>query len=144
MNNPRSTSWTPSIWDQLSARGRRSTTPDGTVYDGVVHSSEWGSLQTMAVESLRQATAEVMKSPLQQMCLVTAVAERMMTRLGPMCGPAWRAWASELSSEVQVMGHGVPPVSDSDEIPEAPQVLPRGSVMVLEPGPELRPLSRVY
>ena len=42
------------------------------------------------------------------------------------------------------MGHGVPSMSDSDEIPEAPQVLPRGSVMVLEPGPELGPLSRVY
>ena len=42
------------------------------------------------------------------------------------------------------MGHGVPSVFDSDEIPEAPQVLPRGPVIVLEPGPELGPLSRVY
>ena len=125
-------------------RGRRSTTPGGMVCDGVAHSPEWGSLRIMAVESSRQATAEVMKSPLQQMCLVTATAERMMTRLGPMCRPAWRAWASELSSEVQVMGHGVPTVSDSDEIPEAPQVRPRGPVMVLESGPELGPLSRVY
>ena len=67
MNNPRSTSWTPGIWDQLSVLGRRSTTPDGMVYDGVIHSPEWGSLRTMAVESSRQATSEVMKSPLQQM-----------------------------------------------------------------------------
>ena len=65
MNNPQSTSWTPGIWDQFSARGRRSMTPDGTVYDGVAHSPEWGSLRTMAVESSRQATAEVMKSPRQ-------------------------------------------------------------------------------
>ena len=42
------------------------------------------------------------------------------------------------------MGPKVSSVSDSDEIPEAPQVLPRGPVMVLEPGPELGPLSRVY
>ena len=42
------------------------------------------------------------------------------------------------------MGPGVPFVSDSVEIPEAPQVRPRGPVMVLEPGPELGPLSRVY
>ena len=41
------------------------------------------------------------------------------------------------------MGPGVLSVSDSGEIPEAPQVLPRGLVMVLEPGPELGPLSRV-
>ena len=33
------------------------------------------------------------------------------------------------------MGPGVPSVSDRVEIPEAPQVLPRGPVMVLEPGP---------
>ena len=65
MNNPRSISWTPGIWDQPSVRGHRSTTPDGMVYDGVVHSPEWGSLRTMAVESSRQATAEVMKSPRQ-------------------------------------------------------------------------------
>ena len=42
------------------------------------------------------------------------------------------------------MGPGVPSVSDIDGIPKAPQVLPRGPVMVLEPGPELGPLSRVY
>ena len=44
------------------------------------------------------------------------------------------------------MGPGVPSVSDSDEIPEAPQVLPRGPMMVLKSGPELGmgPLSRVY
>ena len=44
------------------------------------------------------------------------------------------------------MGHGVPSVSDRDEIPEAPPVLPRGPMMVLEPGPELGlgPLARVY
>ena len=42
------------------------------------------------------------------------------------------------------MGPGVPSVSDSVETPEAPQVLPRGPVMVLEPVPELGPLSRVY
>ena len=44
------------------------------------------------------------------------------------------------------MGPGVPSVSDIDEIPEASQVLPRGSVMVLGPGPELGlgPLTRVY
>ena len=75
-------------------RGRRSTTPDGTACDGVVHSPEWGSLRTMAVESSRQATAEVMKSPRQPMLLVMAAAERKMTRLGPMCGPAWRAGPS--------------------------------------------------
>ena len=63
MNNPLSISLTPGIWDQLSVRGRRSMTPDGTVCDGVAHSSEWGSLRTMASESSRQATAEVMKSP---------------------------------------------------------------------------------
>ena len=73
-----------------------------------------------------------------------AAAERKMTRLGPMYGPAWTVGASELSSKVQVMGHGVPSVSDSDKIPEDPQVLPRGPVMVLEPGPVLGPLSRVY
>ena len=44
------------------------------------------------------------------------------------------------------MGPEVPSVSGIDEIPEAPQVLPRESVMVLEPGPELGlgPLTRVY
>ena len=42
------------------------------------------------------------------------------------------------------MGPGVLSVSGIDEIPEAPKVLPRGSVMVLGPGPDLRPLSRVY
>ena len=44
------------------------------------------------------------------------------------------------------MGPGVPSVSGIDEIPEAPQVLPRGSVMVLGPGPELGlgPLAQVY
>ena len=57
-----------------SVRGHRSTTPDGTVYDGVVHSPEWGSLRTMAVKSSRQATAEVMKSPRQPMKLVMAAA----------------------------------------------------------------------
>ena len=72
-------------------RGRRSTTPDGTVCDGVVHSPEWGSPRTMAVESSRQATAEVTKSPWQPMCLVMAAAKRKMTRLGLMCRPAWRA-----------------------------------------------------
>ena len=41
------------------------------------------------------------------------------------------------------MGPGVPSVYDSVGIPEAPQVRPRGPVMVLEPGPELGPLSRV-
>ena len=42
------------------------------------------------------------------------------------------------------MGPGVPSMSGIDEIPEAPQVLPRGSVMVLGPGPELGlgPLAR--
>ena len=35
------------------------------------------------------------------------------------------------------MGPGVPSVYGIDEIPEAPQELPRGSVMVLGPGPEL-------
>ena len=67
MNNPNSTSWTPGIWDQPSALGHRSPTPDGTVCDGVAHSPEWGSLRTMAVESSRQATAKVMKSPRQPM-----------------------------------------------------------------------------
>ena len=42
------------------------------------------------------------------------------------------------------MGPEVPSVSGIDETPEAPQVLPRGPVMVLGPGPELGPLSRVY
>ena len=44
------------------------------------------------------------------------------------------------------MGPKVPSDSDIDEIPEAPQVLPRGPVLVLEPGPELGlgPLARVY
>ena len=42
------------------------------------------------------------------------------------------------------MGSGVPSVSGIDEIPEAPQVLSQGPVMVLEPGPELGPLARVY
>ena len=42
------------------------------------------------------------------------------------------------------MGLGVPSESDNDEIPEAPQVLPRGPEMVLGPGPELGPLARVY
>ena len=65
MNNPLSISWTPGIWDQPSARGRRSTTPDGMVCDGVAHSPEWGSLRTMVIESSRQAIAEVMKSPRQ-------------------------------------------------------------------------------
>ena len=43
-------------------------------------------------------------------------------------------------------GPGVPSVSGIDEIPEAPQVLPQGPVMVLDPGPELGlgPLARVY
>ena len=41
------------------------------------------------------------------------------------------------------MGPGVLSVSDSAGIPKAPQVRPRGPVMVLEPGPELGPLSRV-
>ena len=43
-------------------------------------------------------------------------------------------------------GPGVPSVSDIVKIPEAPQVLPRGSVMVLGSGPELGlgPLARVY
>ena len=42
------------------------------------------------------------------------------------------------------MGPEVPSVSNSVEIPEAPQVRPRGPVMVLELGPELGPLSRVH
>ena len=44
------------------------------------------------------------------------------------------------------MGPGVPSVSGIDETTEAPQVLPRGPVMVLEPGQELGlgPLSWVY
>ena len=46
------------------------------------------------------------------------------------------------------MGPGVPSVSNIVETPEAPQVLPRGSVMVLGPGPKLGlglgPLARVY
>ena len=41
------------------------------------------------------------------------------------------------------MGPGVPFVSDSVEISEAPQILPLGLVMVQELGPELGPLSRV-
>ena len=41
------------------------------------------------------------------------------------------------------MGPWVPSVYDSVEIPEAPQVRPQGPVMVLEPGPELGPLSLV-
>ena len=72
-----------------------------------------------------------------------AEAERDMTRLGPMCGPSWRAGPSYLSSEAQAIGPGVPSVSGIDKIPEAPQVLPQGPVMVLEPGPELGPLTRV-
>ena len=67
MNTPRSTSWTPGIWDHPATRGRRSTTPNETLCDGVVHSPEWGSLRTVAVESSKQATAEVMKLPLQLM-----------------------------------------------------------------------------
>ena len=43
-----------------------------------------------------------------------------------------------------MIGLGVPSVSGIDETPEAPQVLPRGPVMVLEPGPELGRLSQVY
>ena len=46
------------------------------------------------------------------------------------------------------MGPGVPSVSGIDEFPEAPQVLPRGFVMVLGPGQELGlrlgPLAQVY
>ena len=42
------------------------------------------------------------------------------------------------------MGPGVHSVSGIDEIPAAPQVLPQGPVMVLEPGPEMGPLARVY
>ena len=46
------------------------------------------------------------------------------------------------------MGPGVPSVSDIDEIPEAPQVLTQGPVMVLVSGLELGlglgPLARVY
>ena len=44
------------------------------------------------------------------------------------------------------MGPGVPSESDINELPEAPQVLPQGPEMVLEPGPELGlgPLTRVY
>ena len=42
------------------------------------------------------------------------------------------------------MGPGVPSVSGINEILEAPQVLPRGPVMVLGPGPEMGPLARVY
>ena len=38
------------------------------------------------------------------------------------------------------MGPGVPSVSDNVGIPEAPQILPLGSVMVQELGPELGPL----
>ena len=47
---------------------------------------------------------------------------------------------------VLVTGLGVPSESGIDEIPEAPQVLPQGPVMVLEPGPELGlgPLTQVY
>ena len=41
------------------------------------------------------------------------------------------------------MGPGVPSVSDNDGIPEAPQILPLGPMMVQELGPELGPLSRV-
>ena len=73
-----------------------------------------------------------------------AEAEREMTRMGPMCGPAWRAGPSYLSSEAQAMGPGVPSVSSIDEIHEAPQVLPQGPVMLLEAGLELGPLARVY
>ena len=44
------------------------------------------------------------------------------------------------------MGPGVPSVSGIDEIPKVSQVLPRGPVMVLEPGQELwlGPLFRVH
>ena len=42
------------------------------------------------------------------------------------------------------MGLEVPSVSNIDEIPEAPQVLPRGPEMVLGSGPELGPHARVY
>ena len=42
------------------------------------------------------------------------------------------------------MGSGVPSVSGTDEIPEAPQVLPQGPEMVLGSGPELGPHARVY
>ena len=41
------------------------------------------------------------------------------------------------------MGPGVPSVCGNVEIPEAPQILPLGPVMVQELGPELGPLSRV-
>ena len=43
-----------------------------------------------------------------------------------------------------MIGPEVPSVSGIDENPEAPQVLPRGSEMVLGPGPELGPPSRLY
>ena len=112
------------------------------VGDEVVHSLEWGSLRIVASESSRQATTMVMKSPLQPMQLVTVEAEKKMTRLGPMCGPAWRARPSQLSSGAQVMGPGVPSVSDNVGIPEAPQILPQGPVMVQELGTELGPLSQ--
>ena len=44
------------------------------------------------------------------------------------------------------MGPGVPSMSDIDEIPEAPQVLPQGPEMVLVTELELGlgPLARVY
>ena len=43
-----------------------------------------------------------------------------------------------------MIGPEVPSLSGIDENPEAPQVMPRGSEMVLGPGPELGPLSWVY
>ena len=69
-----------------------------------------------------------------------------MTHPGLMCGPALRVGPSQLSSEAQAMGPGVPSESDIIEIPEAPQVLPQGPEMVLGLEPELGlgPLAQVY
>ena len=47
--------------------GRRSTTPDGTLSRVVQHSPEWGVRRKEVSGSLRQATAEVMRSPRQSM-----------------------------------------------------------------------------
>ena len=69
-----------------------------------------------------------------------------MTRLGPMCGPAWRVEPSYLCAVALVTGPGVPSESGIVEIPEAPQGLPREQELVLGPKPELGlgPLARVY
>ena len=64
--------------------GHRSTTPDGTLCGGAVHSRGWGSRRITASESWKQATTEAMMSPLQLMYQVTDEAWMRMTHPGLM------------------------------------------------------------